>query len=152
MRWTAFGLVALLALAGVARPGGEATKNDLKRMEGTWTVVAHETDGKKLTEEDAKGVEVKLVVKDGKYTIYFNGKKGITGKLKLDASKNPKQIAAVAEEGPYKGKAMLGIYELKGDEMRVCFAQPTKDRPTEFRTEKGSGLMLLGYRRVVPKK
>jgi uncharacterized protein (TIGR03067 family) len=152
MRWTACGLVALLAVAGVARPGGEATKNDLKRMEGTWTVVAHETDGKKLTAEENKKVDVKLIVKDGTYTIYFDGKKALTGKMKLDADKKPKQIDAVAEEGPYKGKAMLGIYELKGDDMRVCFAQPGKDRPTAFRTEKGSGLMLLGYRRVEQKK
>src|SRR5262249_5890704 len=143
--------VALLAVAGVAPPGGGGAKNDLKRVEGDLTGVAHEADGKKLTADEGKKAHGKLGVQGGQYTIYFDGKKAGAGKVKLDADKKPKQIDVVAEEGPTKGKTMLGIYELKGDDMRVCFAQPGKDRPTAFRTEKGSGQILLGYRRVEKK-
>jgi uncharacterized protein (TIGR03067 family) len=117
-------------------------------MEGTWAVVSHEADVQKQTAEQVKKVDIKLVVKGGKYSVYFGGMKYTTGALKLDATKNPRQIDAVAEDGEFKGKAMKGIYELKGDEMRVCFAQPGKQRPTEFRTEKGTGQMLLGYKRI----
>ena len=52
--------------------------------------------------------------------------------------------------GEFKGKTMTGIYEIKGDTMRVCFAGGGKDRPTEFRTKEGSMEMLVTYKRIKP--
>lgn len=147
MRSKALGMVALLALAASARSQDDAAKKDLKGMEGTWAVTFLEKDGEKVSEEQNKKADVKLVVKDAKYTIYFGEMKLATGLVKLDLTKKPKQIDAVAEDGPTKGKAMPGIYELKGDEMRVCFAQPGGERPTEFRTRAGSGQVLITYKR-----
>jgi uncharacterized protein (TIGR03067 family) len=141
-------VAVLLAVVAVARPQDEANRKDLKAMEGTWTVTLHEADGKKLSEEEAKKVDSKLIVKGGKYTVYFGDKEIASGTIKLDAAKTPRQIDAIAEEGPGKGMAMPGIYEIKGDTMRVCFAQPGKDRPKEFRTQEGTGQLLLGYKRA----
>jgi uncharacterized protein (TIGR03067 family) len=149
MRCKALGVIVLLALAAVARPQDDAAKKDLKQMEGTWAVVLEEMDGKKATEENKKA-DVKLTVKDGKYTVHFGEKQVATGEIKLDAGKTPRQIDAVAADGEFKGKAMPGIYEVKGDTMRVCFAQPGQERPTEFRTKEGSGQMLLSYKRIKP--
>ncbi len=148
MKRSGFAVVALLAVVATARPQDEASKKDLQAMEGTWTVVVHEADGKKLSAEEAKKADSKLIVKAGKYTVYFGDKEIAAGTIKLDAAKTPKQIDAIADEGPGKGMAMPGIYEIKGDAMRVCFAQPGKDRPREFRTQEGTGQLLLGYKRV----
>src|SRR5262245_62611975 len=149
MRCKTLGVIVLLALAAAARPQDDAAKKDLKQMEGTWTIVAAEIDGKKLTEEDKKA-EVKLTVKDANFTIHFGEKQVATGTIKLNAGKTPRQIDAIAADGEFKGKAMPGIYEVKGDTMRVCFAQPGKDRPTEFRSKEGSGHMLFSYKRIKP--
>jgi uncharacterized protein (TIGR03067 family) len=146
MRCKAFGVVVLLALAAAARPQDAAAKKDLQRMEGAWKVTLEEIDGKPTSEE--KKVDVKLVVKDGKYTVFFGDKQAATGTIKLDAGKTPRQIDAIADDGPLKGKAMQGVYEVKGDTMRVCFTQPGKERPTEFRTKEGSGEMLFSYKRI----
>jgi uncharacterized protein (TIGR03067 family) len=146
MRSKALGVVALLALAASVHSQDDAAKKDLKGMEGTWDVALVENDGKKVDDEK-KQAAIKLVVKNAKYTIYFQGKKLATGQIKLDATKKPRQIDAIAEDGPTKGKAMKGVYELKGDEMRVCFAQPGGERPTEFRTREGTQQVLITYKR-----
>ncbi len=149
MRSKAFGVLVLLTVAAVARPQGEAAKKDLKAMEGTWTITAAEVGGKKLKKEDQKE-EIRLTVRDGKYTIHFGDKQVATGALKLDADKTPRQIDVTTDEGEFKGKTMTGIYEIKGDTMRVCFTGDGKDRPTEFRTKEGSTQMLFTYKRIKP--
>src|SRR5262245_3232187 len=123
MRRYGFGVAVLLAVAAVARPQDEAAKKDLKAMEGTWTATLHEADGKATSKEEAEKVRAKLVVKDGKYTVYFN-KEGAEkevgrGTIKLDPAKKPKEIDVTVEAGPNKDKVMQGIYEIKADEMRV---------------------------------
>ncbi|MCC6419095.1 MAG: TIGR03067 domain-containing protein [Gemmataceae bacterium] len=142
------GVAVLLAVAAVARPQDEASKKDLRAMEGAWSVVVHEADGKKTTPEEARMAESKLVVKDGKYTVVLGDRQRTTGTIRLDAGKSPKQIDAIAADGPYKDQAMPGIYEIKEDEMRICFAQPGKERPKQFSTAAGTGQILLGYKRA----
>jgi uncharacterized protein (TIGR03067 family) len=149
MKRFACAAAVLLAVVAVGHSQDEASKKDLHAMEGTWKVVVHEADGNKTTEEDIKKDEDKrLIVKAGKYSIYFGKERVGAGKIKLDATKTPKQVDVTHDEGPGKGMAMSGIYEIKGDTMRVCFAPPGKDRPKEFRTQAGSGQMLLGYKRI----
>jgi uncharacterized protein (TIGR03067 family) len=141
-------MVVLLALAAVARTQDGAAEKDLKAMEGKWKVTLHEVDGQTSSEEDAKKFDVRLIVKDGKYKVLFGDKEIATGTIKLNAGKTPRQIDAIAADGKFEGKAMPGIYEIKGDTMRVCFAQPGTERPTEFRTKEKTGHMLFHYTRV----
>jgi uncharacterized protein (TIGR03067 family) len=141
-------VAALLLAAAVARPQDEASKSDLKKMEGTWKVTLHEMEGKKTTDEENAKADVKLVIKASKYALSIGGKEIAAGTIKLDASKKPSTIDALTTSGPQEGKTMQGIYEVKGDEMRVCFAQPGKERPTAFSTKEGSGHLLLGYKRI----
>ena len=140
--------VALVLAVGVVGAQDEATKKDLKAMEGTWAVTALEIGGMKIPEDDNKKVNAKLVVKDGKYTVYFDEKPYTTGTIKLDAGKSPKHIDAIAADGPTKDKVMPGIYQIAGDTMKVCFGEPSKERPTAFSTKEKTAQMLLSYKRV----
>ena len=47
----------------------------------------------------------------------------------------------------YKGKTALGIYELEGDTLKLCYSQPGKDRPKEFTAAKGSGQAMSVWKR-----
>ena len=40
-----------------------------------------------------------------------------------------------------------GIYELKGDTLRICGAGQGGERPKEFKSDEGSDAMLLTFRR-----
>jgi hypothetical protein len=51
-------------------------------------------------------------------------------------------------EGPSKGAVMLGIYEFEGDTLKVCFDPTGKKRPTEFKSEPGSGNFVNVHKRV----
>jgi uncharacterized protein (TIGR03067 family) len=117
-------------------------------LEGTWTIVKMEIEGKSLLEKDEKW---QLVVKDGRLT--FNGQGGHQEALDLsrfvDPSKKPKAVTY-----PYEGKLVFyGIYEVKGDELYVCgdgvdTAQeknPEGRRPKEFKSSEG---LLLVFKRT----
>jgi hypothetical protein len=43
---------------------------------------------------------------------------------------------------------MLGIYELSGDELKICLADPGADRPKEFASAKGSKATYMVLKRT----
>jgi hypothetical protein len=52
------------------------------------------------------------------------------------------------KDGNGKPLSMVGIYELDGDALKICFAKPgTKDRPTSFQAKPKSGESLIVYER-----
>ena len=59
----------------------------------------------------------------------------MNGTYVIEPAKSPKTIDITMKEGD-KGTAH-GIYELKGDTLKICVARPNTERPTEF-TEKGT--------------
>ncbi|MCE9565900.1 MAG: TIGR03067 domain-containing protein [Planctomycetes bacterium] len=138
--------VCVLALTAVAAEE-KAEKAEFAKYTGTWKGVTIIQDGKELPKAEAEAV--KLVVAGEKYTFKL-GDVEVEGTHKVDPTKKPKQIEAVRTKGPNKGEKMLGIYELTEDTYKVCFAAPGKDRPTEFKSEAGSGLRLMTFKREKP--
>ena len=61
------------------------------------------------------------------------------GTFSIDPSKKPKTIDVKFREGPEKGNTSLGIYELDGDDLKLCLSVTTKERPTEFSAKPKSG-------------
>ena len=149
MKFHALVAVALLVLgAGVLAAGGEddAIKKDRKLMAGTWRVISYEKDGKKTPAEQLEKTR-SIFSADGKAMVQREGKTIIKGNFKIDPTKKPKQSEATYTEGELKGKTVLGIYEVDGDSMRICFSISGKDRPTEFSSKPDSGHVLIVYKR-----
>ena len=91
-----------------------------------------ETGGKKLPADELKGL---IVTFDGdKHTVKKGDEVIQVGTQKLDPSKSPRTITVTMTEGPNKGTVMLGIYEIDGDTLKVCFDPQGKKRPTEFKS------------------
>ena len=66
----------------------------------------------------------------------------------LDQSKMPKAINTVPLTGVFKGMVGPAIYELDIDTLKLCIPNgETKDRPTEFKSPKGSELGLFVLKR-----
>jgi uncharacterized protein (TIGR03067 family) len=127
------------------------TKDDLAKMEGEWTLVSMERDGEQPPEEFIKSL--RRVVKGDEYTVTGRGQDGnpatlSKGKFKLDASKKPKTIDFTPSGGVAAGETLLGIYELQGDTLKVCYAMPSHDRPKEYKTPEGSHCTLSVWKRV----
>jgi hypothetical protein len=43
---------------------------------------------------------------------------------------------------------LRGIYQLKGDDLKISISLPGADRPEEFATKEGAPTMLLTLKRV----
>jgi uncharacterized protein (TIGR03067 family) len=124
----------------------EDAKKDLDKLQGTWALVSGERDGKKFTEEEVK--KTKLFIKGDTFRIPESSvATSDDGTIKIDPSKKPKEMNATTGSGPDKGKIWQGIYKLRGDRYKVCFAPPGKDRPTEFSSKAGSGHLLQLWKR-----
>ena len=150
-RWGLAGLALALLLGGGVRADEKdgdkeaAVKKDWKLLNGTWEAVRAVVDGKKMPAPKEKAT---VTVKDGKYTVRVGEKVASEGTAKIDPTTTPKSIDSTPATGENKGKTFRGIYEVKGDEHRVCFAPPGKPRPKTFESKEGSGHRLYTYKRV----
>ncbi len=141
--------VAFLGAFSVSHAGGRQkdAKDRFAELEGAWTIVKMEIDGRSLLEKDEKW---KLIIKDGKLTSDAkNAPKDALDLSKiLDPAKKPKSVTA-----PYEGAiTFFGIYDVKGDELRVCGdgvdtateTKPEARRPKAFDSKQG---LLLVFKR-----
>jgi uncharacterized protein (TIGR03067 family) len=122
----------------------DAARKELKKMQGTWVMVSGEDGGERLPEGTVKNG--RLTIAGDRHTVHV-GEVTIVGTHKVDPGKEPKEIDTTDTEGPFKGKTTLGIYKLDGDQFTVCFAPPDKDRPKEFTTKSGTGVLLHVWKR-----
>ena len=141
---TAFSLIAICLLLG-AEAGPEAIKKEMALLDGEWSMVSGKRDGQALPENLVKGA--KRVVKSGETTVTIDGQTVLKAKFTLDPTKKVKTIDYTIAEGANEGKTQLGIYELDGDTLKFCYAQPGKDRPTEFKTAAESGRTMSVWKK-----
>lgn len=131
-------VVGLLWSAGAVQ--GEET------LEGTWKLVSGKANGVALTEKQLQ--DAKLVIECDQYTITFDGRSNITGVQKLGSTAGINTIDITDTSGPHKDQTCLGIYEVKGDEFRVAFAPPGKERPSILSSRSDSGYWFHVWQRV----
>jgi uncharacterized protein (TIGR03067 family) len=145
-------LVTLFYTLGLIASGGTGAgaddkadvEKELKKFQGTWTFESVEAGGKKLPADQFKGITVtfegdEYVVKKGDEVVE-------AATQKLDPSKSPKTLDAKVTDGPNKGAVILGIYEISGDTLKVCFDPEGKKRPTEFKGESGAQTLVVHKR------
>ena len=148
-------VVWLLVAAGgpSAEPGKEdAAAKDLAKLQGKWMLVAEDFDGK-VTRYGMGAV----IGFDKEVEIEYDGDGGVAVKssVKLDPAQSPKAIDLTITFIPIfprqKGKTLRGIYQLAGDELKMAFPYaPYRERPKEFKTEKGAHFTVVTYKRVKP--
>jgi len=134
---------ALLYLAARLLVAADAPK-DVKTLDGTWVLVSGEDDGKKLSDEALKNA--RLTFEGDKHTVKIDDTT-FTGTHKLDPTNKPRTIDISDTDGPFKGKTVLGIYELDGNEFKICYAPPGKDRPKDFSAKAGTGYRYHVWKR-----
>jgi uncharacterized protein (TIGR03067 family) len=135
MQWYGVLFVAAGFLMGAGNNQTDSGQDELKMLQGTWTVVSFEANSEKAPEEIAK--KMKLTVKGNNWVLERGGKTN-NGTIKLDPSKNPNAFEAVLEDGD----VVLGIYEIKGDALTMCWAGSNKERPAAFKSDAGKTLIV----------
>jgi uncharacterized protein (TIGR03067 family) len=151
MRYSLFGLlvvgVLLTTIASADDAKDEAIKKDRERIEGTWQITALEINGNKSKDEDVKKLTV-VNGSDGTWSVRAEGKEISIGTSTFDPTQKPKTIDFTPTEGGGKGDQFLGIYELRKNVRKLCFAPQGKDRPTEFSSTSDNQHILVTFERV----
>jgi uncharacterized protein (TIGR03067 family) len=111
--------------------------------------VASEGRGEKVSEEDMKKHEGFVEIDGNKMRIYVKDMHDLEGVAKFDPTATPKSIDYFHLNDPDKGKTGLGIYELQGDTLRICWAITglREGRPTEFSNRPGENQAINTYKR-----
>jgi uncharacterized protein (TIGR03067 family) len=138
-------LVALVGGLLLGADAGDQAKADKEKLQGKWLVTSGVMDGTEIPKDQIKG---DLVFKGDTYTYTAGEGEGGAGTFKIDPSKKPKVMDSVPSEGPVKGQTIEEIYEIDGDNLKICLALPGNPRPTEFKAPEGSGRWLFTYKRA----
>jgi RNA polymerase sigma factor (sigma-70 family) len=128
----------------------------ISKIQGTWVAVSGEANGGKLGEEWLKERKPTLVISGEKFTatalLDKNGKVAWKGTIHLDSTKRPLRfdtldgrLELAKTKKVLKTPGVKGIYELKGDTLKVCYGPQW---PTEFKTKLDSSQKLWVFKRV----
>ncbi len=136
-------LVLVVGLLLAADDPKDEVKKEQDKLKGTWTVESSERKGQ--ASEEGKDAEVTF--EGDKITVKTAEGKEHKGTYKIDPTKKPKTIDITPSGGDNKDKVHLGIYELDGDTLKVCYNHPDKERPTAFSTKADSEEVLYVLKR-----
>jgi RNA polymerase sigma factor (sigma-70 family) len=118
----------------------DASKTDLDRLQGVWSVVSIEQGGK------PSKLDKLVFMVDGKRACLQTGDSELQGGLYLEPTAKPKTFDLAMST-----RTIEGIYSLEGDALRLCYdprGVEESKRPGGFLTEKGSPQILLVLKRT----
>jgi uncharacterized protein (TIGR03067 family) len=132
--------------SGVLADDKADIEKETKKFQGTWNFESSESGGNQIPADQLKGFI--LTFEGDKHTLKMGDQVVQVGTQKIDPSKSPKTIDVTMTEGPNKGMVMLGIYEIDGDTLKVCFDPQGKKRPTEFKSPPGTENFVNVHKRI----
>src|SRR5216683_1613913 len=129
MKYQAILIFAASLLIAADDPKDAAPKKELDLLKGTWAATSYVKDNKPAPEPDLKMMKLTIA---GDQVTFTKGKDARKSTYKLDPAQKPKTVDIVMVDGPDKGKTLQAIYEINGDELKICLAILDKPRPKEF--------------------
>jgi uncharacterized protein (TIGR03067 family) len=127
------GALATVSLAGLLR--ADKAKAPAEEKKYRYVKLVH--DGKEVTKDQLKDIVLVLhgnkgVVKKGDQVLF-------EGTSKVNTEKTPWTIDVTVTAGKDKGQTRKGILKMEDGKMMLCWGKAGGKRPTEFKSEKGSG-------------
>jgi uncharacterized protein (TIGR03067 family) len=134
-----------LVVCLIADAQDDAIKKELAAIEGEWSMVSSERDGQPLRPRLVRNA--RRICRGDVTTVLLNGQLFMRAKFAVDPAKQPKTLDYEVTEGRNQGSKQLGIYELDGDMMKICLADPGNERPTDFVTKGKRGYTVGVWKR-----
>lgn len=151
-----FGIVTVMWLVwpawtvAAAQAQQQSVDPELQKFQGTWVMISGEMGGKKVHDTHVKNSKIKFVGdKVEVVTPHQDADPIIVSVIKLDTTKNPKEMHWVYTAGPKAGKTRIAIYEFDGpDQYKICFDPADGTVLKEFGTKEGSGHIWHTWKRA----
>jgi uncharacterized protein (TIGR03067 family) len=129
-------------------PAQEA-KEPAPMLEGSYTVVSGEKDGKPVPAEHVKGSLV-VFTRDKIVGTDKDKKEFFAANYTLDASKKPWAIR-MKSTSPKEAEA-AGVVKKEGDTVTIAYGAPGGEAPTQFKTKENQHLFVLKAVKTTPKE
>ena len=149
MRRLIWSMCGLVLGTGPVPAFAQQAEEPRKKLQGAWVATKAQRDGKAADDVvghrlSFTGTRFQIRSRDGK-ALY-------EGTFQVDAKAKPAAIDFEHTKGALKGKAWKGIYALDGDTLMTCdnAPNPGKGRPAAFEAKKGSGHVLITFKRAKP--
>jgi uncharacterized protein (TIGR03067 family) len=120
-------------------------RQDIDLLQGSWSITSLVMEGQEMPANLFANASIE--VKGSRFTSIGMGAE-YEGTLELDPSTNPRQLNMRFDIGPEKGNVNLCIYEIGGDDWKVCIATKGSLRPSTFVSTPGSGFAVEVLQRV----
>jgi uncharacterized protein (TIGR03067 family) len=127
---------------------GAATGPDAGSVAGVWSPLRSWWEDIPTPPEGLP--DVTLIFAEGRCEVRRGGELIRWGAYATDSSRSPKTIDVCFSESDVPeliDAPLLGIYEVDGDRLRICYGPPGGGRPPSFLIERGTGRYLGQYRR-----
>lgn len=139
-------LAALVGLAASPLTAEEPAKKDNvpATLPGTYLIVSGERGGKPIPAEEIKGALVEIT-KTRIVSTDKDRKELFAATYRLDTSMKPNRIHMTSTV-PAPGTKAVGVIEVTGDTIKVCYNLPGGKVPTDFKTEENQQCFVLKRR------
>lgn len=147
-----FALLWSIGSPFAAEVGGEDAQKELLKFQGAWILVSGELGGKKAADEHVSKSKITYEGTKGQIAVPNQTEEAIVFDIvKIDPTKNPKEMHLIRKNGPNAGKTLIGIYEFEGDDQYKFAFDPTGATTLkEFATKEGTGHVRNTWKRVKP--
>jgi uncharacterized protein (TIGR03067 family) len=147
----------------ITEPEEDPVSRDLKAIQGRWTTISVERNGKTQQREFAEGLGLRF---EGEKLVA--SEKGLERKehaeIRLYPQYDPKRIDLIKEvthvtfggkDGQERKESRVkevtyGIYRIDGDKLTLCLDESRRAYPERFATKVDSGLVLAILERAKP--
>jgi uncharacterized protein (TIGR03067 family) len=134
----------LLAMAIGLSIAADNPMSDSERIQGNWKVTEYATEGNQAVPQELRNFTVFV---SANVILIEQGERTNVARYKLDPTKNPKAIDMTPLGGVDEGRRLLGIYELSGDNLKLCWTEKG-ERPKEFKGGASRTLIVLQRRKA----
>ena len=123
---------------------------------GAYTIISGEKYGEKEPTERIEGTTVRFA-EDGIIVLDKEKKEVYAQTYKIDASSKPWKIVMKSKITPYQTKGdskemvAYGLIEKDGDTVKLIYALPDGEKPTEFKTKEKQLMFVMKNERKTPK-
>jgi uncharacterized protein (TIGR03067 family) len=148
--------VFLLACGVAVGAPADAAAQAVKELQGTWTLVAMEEKGQRISVEEVKAEGCSFVIRGSEFLLKERGKTKMRFSFKVDPTKSPRHIDFQRRDGPTVPGTCHAIYSLEKGQLKICIGtnfnpDEPEERPQEFATKlrsegrppKGKNLFIL---------